>query len=241
MTEGPPLSRIPAMRVAALGSLKQPQLFTCDTQLRTEDHMTYIIEAFSWGNDLVAPDIERCHGADLEEAKKEMNRQWENPKCFHVRVLSLLDAAHRFEHDLHCMKSRPTKDRELRLFFEKIAAPQGVKTIHRDEKVNVLRVRNFLFAVPVGCLHLPADKFHYDVDGTGMHEIEPQGPSAGSNALQLGNFETCIAAAAFIPSRMDALLVTDDDYWYFLSEVDIKERKAELSFSTMEVGRDFIQ
>mgnify|MGYP005857306187 CR=1 FL=1 len=107
------------------------------------------------------------------------------------------------EYDLHCMKSRPTKDRKLPLFFDKITAPKGVETIHENEEVDVLRVSDFLHQIPARQLYLPADKFYCDDCGTVMREIETRNASTGSSTLHLNEFETCIAAGSIflLPKR----------------------------------------
>ncbi|MEQ8903460.1 MAG: hypothetical protein RID11_11765 [Roseovarius sp.] len=203
--------------------------------------MEYIVEAFSWGNDLVSPKIEKCHPASLQDARKEMDRYWENQRCFQVRVLSPVGSASACEHYLHCMKSRPNKYRELRLFFEEIVAPHGVDTILNNEKVNVLRVSDFPSVATARCLQLPADKFYYNIMGTDRREIEIRRSTVDGQPLQLASFETCIAAAALIPSGVDALLGIQDVSFYFLSDVEIEGRTAELTFDLMDVGKDFIQ
>lgn len=204
-------------------------------------HMKYIIEAFSWGTDLVAPDIDRCQEGNLEDARIVMNKQWENTKCFHVRIISQPVPSKNFKYNLYCMRSRPTRDRELHRFFEKVVVPDGVETIRRSDRIDVLRVIDFPTEIPVSSLHLPADEFYYDFTDTGMQVIKPHKSPVGNKIVQLNNFETCLAVAAFKPSGIVALLDVKDNLWYFLNEVDVKQGQAKLSFSWMEAGTDFVQ
>ena len=74
-----------------------------------------------------------------------------------------------------------------------------------------------------------------------MEEIDPKLCLDGSKALNFQNFETCLAAAAFMPTAMNAMIGEPENYWYFLSEVSVKGGRAELSFSLMEDGTDFVQ
>lgn len=205
--------------------------------------MTYTVQSFSWGTALIDPDIRRFETETIGEAEKELDQQWQNPKCFHVRVLSPLDPTDPFklQQRLHLLRSRPTKDRELRHFFEKITVPDGVKSISGGKEANLLRVCDYLSETPTSRLHLPASRFLYDVCGTGMEELDPKLCLDGSKALDFESFETCLAAAAFMPTGMDALLGENEDYWYFLSEVNVNGNRAELSFSMVEAGTEFVQ
>lgn len=205
--------------------------------------MIYTVESFSWGNALFDPDIQKIDAETLETAKKELGQQWQNPRCFHVRVLSSVDPTDRlnFERRLHYMKSRPTRDRELHQSFEKIIVPDGVRSIRPGETANVLRACDFLTETPTTRLLLPAREFFANICETGLRKIEPKKCLDGSKALRLENFETCLAAAAFTPASMNALVGENEDYWYYLSEIDIDKCRAELSFSMMEAGTDFVQ
>lgn len=205
--------------------------------------MTYTVQSFSWGTALIDPEIHKFDTETIEEAEKELDQRWQDPRCFHVRALSPLDPTDPFklQQILYFMKSRPTKDRELRHFFEKITVPDGVKSIRGGKKANLLRVRDYLSETPTCRLHLPASRFYYDICGTDMEEIDPKLCLDGTSALNLKDFETCLAAAAFMPTGMDALLGENEDYWYFLSEVNVNGNRAELSFSMMEAGTEFVQ
>lgn len=205
--------------------------------------MTYTVQSFSWGTASIDPEIHRFETEKIEEAEKELDRQWQNSKCFHVRVVSPLDPTDplKLQQRLHFMRSRPTKDRDLRHFFEKITIPDGVKSIRGGKEANLLRVRDYLSETPTSRLQLPASRFFYDICGTDMEEIDPKLCLDGSNALNLEDFETCLAAAAFTPTGIDALLGESEDCWYFLSEVNVNGSRAELSFSIMEAGIEFVQ
>lgn len=205
--------------------------------------MKYTVHSFSWGTALIDPEIRRLETETIDEAKKELDRQWQDPRCFHVRALSPLDPTDPLglQQILYFMKSRPTKDRELCHFFEKITVPDGVKSIRGGMEANLLRVLDYLSETPTCRLHLPASRFYYDICGTGMEEIDSKLCLDGSKALNLEDFETCLAAAAFMPTSMDALLGEIEDYWYFLSEVNVNGNRAELSFSMMEAGTEFVQ
>ena len=74
-----------------------------------------------------------------------------------------------------------------------------------------------------------------------MEEIAPKVCLDGSKALNFNDFETCLAAAALMPTSMDTLLGVSEDYWYFLSEVNVNGNRAKLSFSMMEAGTEFVQ
>lgn len=205
--------------------------------------MKYTVRFFSWQTASIDPEIHKFDSETIEEAKKKLDQKWQNPKCFHARILSPLDPNDplKLQQRLHFMKSRPTKDRELRHFFEKITVPDGVKSIRNGKEANFLRVRDYLSETPSSRLHLPASKFYYDVCGTDIEEIEPSLCLVGSNALNLKKFETCLAAAAFVPTSMNALLGEIEDSWFFLSEVSVNGSRAKLSFSMMHAGKDFVQ
>ncbi len=204
--------------------------------------MTYTVQSFSWGTALIDPEIHKFATDMIEEAEKVLDQQLQNPKCFHAQVLSPYDPTDplKLQQRLHFMKSRPTKDRELRHSFKKITIPDGVKSIRGSKKANLLRVRDYISETPASRLRLPASRFFCDVCGTDKEEIDPKLCLDGSKALNLEDFETCLAAAAFIPTGMDALLESSDDYWYFLSEVNVNGSRAELSFAMMEADTDFI-
>lgn len=205
--------------------------------------MTYTVQSFSWGTALIDPEIRKFETETIEEAERELDKQWQDPRCFHVRALSPLDSTYplKLRKILHFMKSRPPKDRELPHFFEKITVPDGVKSIRGGKEANLLRVRDYLSETPTCRLHLPASRFYYDICGTDMEEIDPKLCLDGSKALDFKDFETCLAAAALMPTSMDALLGESDDVWYFLSEVNVNGNRAELSFSMMEAGTEFVQ
>jgi hypothetical protein len=205
--------------------------------------MKYTVQSFSWGTALIDPEIHQIETATIKEAEKELDRQWQDPRCFHVRALSPLDPTDPFklQQILYSMKSRPTKDRELRHYFEKITVPDGVKSIRVGKEANVLRVCNYLSETPTSRLHLPARRFYYDLCGEYMEEIDPKLCLDGSKALNLQDFETCLAAAALMPTRIEALLGEIEYNWYFLSEVKVNGNRAELSFSWMKAGTEFVQ
>jgi hypothetical protein len=205
--------------------------------------MIYTVQSFSWGVALIDPEIRRFKTEAVDEAERELNRQWQDLKCFHVRVLSPLDPTDplKLQQRLHFMKSRPTKDRHLRHFFEKITVPDGVKTIRPGKEANLLRVRNYVSMTSTSRLHLPASRFFFAICGTDMQEIDAKLCLSGSKAVNLEDFETCLAAAAFMPTSINALLGEIEDCWYFLSEVSVNGSRAELSFSIMNAGTDLIQ
>lgn len=184
--------------------------------------MAFIVEAFSWGRDVAAPDIQTHEEANLQAARNRMNQQWEVPGCFHVRILSKDDD--RFH--LHSMKSRPTNERDLQYSFEKIPTVDGVKNVRAGNEIDVLRVCDFADAVPVGQINLPATSFFGYFLGGGRKQI-----GNGSPGLNLQNLEVCLAAAAYIPNEMAALIPQGDD-WYFLSEVDVSNGEARLFFES---------
>lgn len=205
--------------------------------------MTYTVQSFLWGTALVDPEIRKSEVETIKQAKKDFDELWKNPKCFHARVLSPLDPTDplKLQQRLHFMKSRPTKDRELRHSFVKITVPDGVKSIRGGKAANLLRVCDYISETPASRLNLPASRFYYGICGTDMEEIDPKLCLDGSKALSFEDFEICVAAAAFMPTGIDALLGESDDCWYFLSEVNVSGNKAELSFSTMEAGKEFVQ
>lgn len=204
--------------------------------------MTYTVQSFLWGTALTDPEIHSFETGTIDEAKKELDQQWQDPKCFHVRAISPLDPTDplKLQQSLHFMKSRPTKDRDPRHFFETITVPEGVKSILGGRAANLLRVCDYILETPASRLHLPANRFYYDICARGMEEIDPKICLDGRKALKLDEFETCLAAAAFMPTSEDALFGSED-YWYFLSNVNLNGNRAELSFSMMEFGTEFIQ
>lgn len=202
--------------------------------------MKYQVEAFSWGSDLVAPDVQRERLNNLEDARAVMNRYWEDAKCFHVRVLSSVDRNRTLNCNFHCMKSRPTTDRQAHLFFDKIKKPMKDETIISQDDLRVLRVSDFPFEVPASRLQIPAHQFYYDVQDSGLEPIVPGRFPLENDELDLQTFETSLAIAAKVPHCMDALMAQDENWWYFLSNVDILNGKATFSFDLMEAGVDFV-
>ncbi len=73
----------------------QPQLIRVSNtdqahENRQNTNMKYTVQSFSWGTALLDPEIRKSETEAINEAERELNRQWQNPKCFHVRVLSPL-------------------------------------------------------------------------------------------------------------------------------------------------------
>lgn len=201
--------------------------------------MTYAVEAFEWGHDYVLPDVQRTETKTLGEAKDTLIRLWENPKCFHVRVLNPPPSrVGSLVCNLVFMQSRPTMDRPIHIFFEPVKVPESVKAMRDPEEMNVLLVGHFYDEVPLKRLHLPADEFYFDYGG-GMEKVKADRFSAGSTVLQLNNPEECIASAAFIPNKMSLILGYGDRIYFYLSKVEIIEERAELSFSDMIEDEDF--
>lgn len=137
--------------------------------------MAYTVQSFSWGTALIDPEIREFETETIEDAEKELDQQWQDPRCFHVRALSPLDPTDPFKLKklLHFMRSRATKDRELRHSFEKITVPDGVKGIRGGKEANLLRVRDYLSETPTRRLHLPASRFYYEICGTDMEVSSP--------------------------------------------------------------------
>jgi hypothetical protein len=174
--------------------------------------MMFIIEAFSWGKDLLVPVIQTRKEADLQAARVTMDQLWANAQCFHARVTSRMNGA---QHHLHHMKSRPTSDREIHLCFDRVDGLNG--------SMNVLRASDFPEAVPTAQFRLPATSFFGQFLGGKPYLL---GRSPG-----LANFEICLSVAAQRSNDMEALIPMGED-WYYLSEVDVNGGQALLSFQS---------
>jgi hypothetical protein len=193
--------------------------------------MTYQIEAYRWGSDLFDPAVITLHSQELSDARLVAESLWLNPLFFHVRFFAPSGIDHPEKYDLHYLRTRPVEDRSLEQSFQKIDAVVGVRTSDRHNKINALRTCDFVPRVPVSGLRLKASEHLYRLDDFEFEAIKASSYKTGSIAISFDDFETCLAAAALIPGSMDPLFWHSEEDWYYLSEVDLKNDQAFITFS----------
>ncbi|MCO8146925.1 hypothetical protein NHN26_17195 [Rhodovulum tesquicola] len=192
--------------------------------------MNYLVQALSWGSDLVAPDVDDFCEPSLTDARKRMDRLWCDPKIFHVCILTRQDESEGRMYNLLGMKSRWTVDREWSRTFTKVVMVEAGRVVMRGP-VAVLKVRGTWEAVPMENLYLPAQKFFYRHDAADPDELNATEICPALTNADLTHFETCLAVASIPISQADALLGSLPDHWYYLNRVDVEAGAATLSFS----------
>lgn len=204
--------------------------------------MTYILNSFSWGKDVAEPDKKEIRAETIQEVQIKLHEQWLNPQCFHVRITSDPDTRTppRYKRRLHHMKSRPTKDRYLGRFFEQLVVPEGVRNARQDKRADLLRVQDFSFVTPISELYLPVQEvFFSDCRGKWERVDEKLCLDAG-RSFDFTNLGEALAAAAYLPTKTEALLPENAGTWLYVSEVNVTGNRAEISFLMMERDRDFL-